>query len=78
MNKYAVYHVTEAPYSYSKDINTLTLRVRAAKDDIKKCIVYYKDKYLDNSPYEEKEMILAAKCELFEYFQTDISIFRNR
>ena len=78
MNKYAVYHITEAPYSYAKDINTLTLRVRAAKDDIKKCIVYYKDKYLENSPYESKEMELAVTCELFDYFQTDISVFRNR
>ncbi|WP_294154253.1 glycoside hydrolase family 13 protein [uncultured Clostridium sp.] len=78
MNKYAVYHVTEAPYSYAKDINTLTLRVRAANDDIKKCIVYYKDKYLESSPYDSKEMDLAARCELFDYFQTDISVFRNR
>lgn len=78
MNKYAVYHVTEAPYSYAKDINTLTLRVRAAKDDVKKCIVYYKDKYLESSPYDSKEMDLAARCELFDYFQTDISVFRNR
>ena len=78
MNKYAVYHVTEAPYSYAKDVNTLTLRVRAAKDDVKKCIVYYKDKYLESSPYDSKEMELSARCELFDYFQTDISVFRNR
>ena len=78
MNKYAVYHITEAPYSYAKDINTLTLRVRTAKDDIKRCIVYYKDKYLENSPYESKEMELVVTCELFDYFQTDINVFRNR
>ena len=78
MNKYALYHATEAPYSYAKDVNTLTLRVRTAKDDIKKCIVYYKDKYLESNPYEEKEMRLAARAGLFDYFQTDISVFRNR
>ena len=78
MNKYAVYHITEAPYSYAKDINTLTLRVRTAKDDIKRCIVYYKDKYLENSQYESKEMELVVTCELFDYFQTDINVFRNR
>lgn len=78
MNKYAIYHVTEAPYSYAKNSDTLTLRVRTARGDIKECVVYYKDKYLEDKPYEEAEMNLAAATELFDYFQVDVSIFRNR
>ena len=78
MNKYAIYHITEAPYSYAKDSNTLTLRVRTARNDIKECIVYYKDKYLNDKPYDEAKMELVASTELFEYFQIDVSIFRNR
>ncbi|MDO5517861.1 MAG: glycoside hydrolase family 13 protein [Clostridium sp.] len=78
MNKYAIYHITEAPYSYAKNSDTLTLRVRTAREDIKECVVYYKDKYLEDEPYKKAEMNLAESTELFEYFQIDISIFRNR
>ena len=78
MNKYGIYHVTEAPYAYGKDLNTLTLRVRTVRDDIDKCIVYYKDKYMENSPYEQKEMSIVAETELFSYFQVDINVRRNR
>lgn len=78
MNKYGIYHITEAPYAYAEDYNNLKLRVRTAKSDIGKCIVYYKDKYYVDSPYQKKEMTLAAQTELFDYFQTNVSTSRNR
>lgn len=78
MNKYGVYHITEAPYSYAKDYNNLTLRVRTVKNDIEKCIVYYKDKYYENSLFEMKEMKIVAETELFDYFEQDITTKRNR
>lgn len=78
MNKYGIYHITEAPFAYAKDFNNLTLRVRTVRNDIKQCIVYYKDKYMWDSPFEEKVMELVAGTELFDYFQVDISNLRNR
>lgn len=78
MNKYGVYHVTEAPYSYAKDFNALTLRVRTVLNDIKECIVFYRDKYFESSPYEMKSMDIVVKSELFDFFQCDINIDRNR
>lgn len=78
MNKYGIYHVTESPYSYGKDIDNLTVRVRTAKNDIDKCFVYFKDKYIENDDFENKEMILSAQTELFDYFECDIDNYRNR
>ena len=78
MNKYAVYHVLDTPYSYPKDKNTLIARVRVAKNDVKECYVYYKDRYDWQNPYNKKEMKVIAETELFTFYETEISVFRDR
>ncbi|MBU3158254.1 alpha-glycosidase [Clostridium frigoris] len=78
MNKYAIYHITEPPYAYGKDLNTLVLRLRTAKDDIKKCNLYYKDRYNFQDPYNACEMKVTARANLFDYFEAEISVARNR
>ena len=78
MNKYAVFHVLDTPYSYGKDKNTLIVRVRVARNDVKECYVYYKDRYDWKNPYNKKVMKVVAETELFSYYQTEISVFRNR
>ena len=44
MNKYGIYHSTDVPYAYGVE-NGLNLRIRTARGDINKVLVYYKDKY---------------------------------
>lgn len=78
MNKHAIYHIPETPYAYGKDINTLVLRIRTAKDDIKNCNLYYKDRYDWQNPYSIKKMKIIAHTTLFDYFQTRISVEKNR
>ncbi|SMC25073.1 Glycosidase [Clostridium acidisoli DSM 12555] len=78
MNRHAVYHITETPYAYGKDLNTLLIRIRTAKNDIKKCNLYYRDRYNSQTPYYVKEMKIVAQANLFDYFETEISIKRNR
>jgi len=78
MNKHAIYHITETPYAYGKDLNTLVLRLRTAKDDIKKCNLYYKDRYNFQDPYNSCEMKVKARANLFDYFEAEISVARNR
>lgn len=78
MNKYAVFHVLDTPYSYGKNKDTLSVRVRVARDDIKECYIYYKDRYDVKNPYKKKPMKIVAETELFTYYQTEISSFRNR
>ncbi len=45
MNRHAMYHVLDVPYAYGKDIDTLVLRLRVARDDIKECLVLYRCRY---------------------------------
>jgi cyclomaltodextrinase len=78
MNKHAIYHITETPYAYGRDLNTLVLRIRTAKEDIKKCNLYYKDRYNWVDPYDVKEMKIIAQANLFDYFETMVSVKRNR
>lgn len=78
MNKHAIYHITEAPFAYGKDLNTLVVRIRAASQDVKSCTVYYKDRYDWINPFEEKPMKVIAESELFDYFQGEISLKENR
>lgn len=78
MNKYAVYHVTDAPYSYPKDLNTLSVIIRTAKDDIKSCKIHYKTRYDWQNPFYIKEMKISDTNKLFDYYKADISVERNR
>ena len=78
MNKYAVFHILDTPYSYGKDKDTLIVRVRVARNDVKECYIYYKDRYDWENPYSKQAMNIIAETELFTYYQTEISVFRNR
>lgn len=78
MNKYAIYHITDAPYAYGKDLNTLSIVLRTAKNDIKKCEVYYKDRYDWSNEFNVIDMNKKNSTDLFDYYYGDISIDRNR
>ncbi|MBE6050273.1 MAG: alpha-glycosidase [Clostridium sp.] len=78
MNKYGIYHITEAPYAYAVDENSLNLKIRTVKEDIKKVIVYYKDKYVNNEGYREKEMTLTCESKLYSFYECEIQVYRNR
>ena len=78
MNKYAVFHILDTPYSYGKDKDTLVVRVRVARNDVKECYIYYKDRYDWENQYSKKAMNVVAETEFFTYYQTEISVFRNR
>lgn len=78
MNKTAVYHVLDTPYAYGKDKNTLSVMIRTAKNDIKKCIIHYKDRYDWDNGFDKKEMVLKDTDELFDYFSTDLKVYRDR
>ncbi|WP_139906037.1 glycoside hydrolase family 13 protein [Clostridium thermarum] len=78
MNKHAIFHITNVPYAYAKDKDTLTVRVRAARNDLTSCKVYYKCRYDFQGPFKVNEMKLFAQTDLFDYFETDIHVEKNR
>ena len=78
MNKHAVYHVLDVPYAYGKDKDTLVLRLRVARDDVKECSVLYRCRYDWNNEYKRKEMKIVVETELFTYYEVELSVHRNR
>lgn len=78
MNRQAIFHITDVPYAYAVNKDTLVLRVRTAKDDIKRCRLYYKDRYDWTNGYKYKDMTIAIKTSLFDYYEAEISVERNR
>lgn len=78
MNKHAVYHILDVPYAYAKDINTLAVILRTAKDDIETCIIHYKTRYDWENNFNIKKMEIKDTNNLFDFFEADISVERNR
>lgn len=78
MNKCAILHFTDVPYAYAKDKDTLTLVVRTAKEDIKECKIFYKDRYDWTNKFKEEVMYKYSATKLFDYYKIDICVDRNR
>lgn len=78
MNKQAVYHIPDVPYAYALNKDKLRISLRVAKDDISKCVLYYRCRYDFKNPYKAIEMKLFEENHLFEIYNMDVSIFRNR
>lgn len=74
MNKCAVLHIPLSEYAYAEDEHTIRLRLRAEKYDLKKCCVFYGDRVAPENPIPVKkmEMCLAARDELFDYYEAVI------
>lgn len=78
MNKHAIYHLPQTPWAYPEDESTLTLRLRAASDDIRRVTVFYKDRYDWTGPWCEADLEIMATTELFTFWTTQLRLRRNR
>lgn len=78
MNKFGILHLLDIPYAYAEDSNTLTIRIRTCKNDIKNCKIYYKDRYDYHLHYKSKNMYIVSETDLFTYYETSISVKWNR
>ncbi len=58
MNKAAVFHMAGMNYAYPLDMNTLVVRLRAARNDLKDVKVIYGSRYPRDgrAPYRVKDM----------------------
>ena len=78
MNKTAIYHLSDLPYAFPIDENTLRVRLQTEKNDIKEAYVHYIDRYVTSDNYTKKKMDLWLETELFDYYIADISQKYNR
>lgn len=78
MNKQAIFHITDIPYTYAIDENTLAVRLKAAKGDLKSCEIYYKDRYDWENSFKINCMELKKSDSLFDYYETSLEVDENR
>jgi len=73
MHLEAIYHKPYSQFAFPKDSNTLVVRLRAKKNDIKYCAVIYHEKY-NNSIRGKVEMKKTASDEFFDYFEAELNV----
>lgn len=78
MNQYALYHIADAPYAYAEDENTLTVRLRTCKNDLKSCEIFFKDRFEWDLPFDSKAIHVEETTELFDYYITTLQLESNR
>lgn len=78
MIKHAIYHISQVPYAYAEDENTLKVRLRCAKDDIREAEVIFKDRYDWENRGTPLKMIKISETDLFSYFEASLKVPRNR
>lgn len=71
MNKSAILHIPMSQYAYGMDESHVVIRLRTAKDDLKKCILYYGDRACRKTPviFTRVEMKIVAQAPLYDYYE---------
>lgn len=78
MNTHAVFHISDIPYAYGIDRETLFVKLRVANGDLKSCEILYKDRYDWSNPYLVKKMELAEVTEIFDFYEVNIKVHEKR
>lgn len=75
MNKSAILHIPLSQYAFAEGEHQLTIRLRAEKNDIKRCLLYYGDRVDPVEPIAVKEIPMkkVSTDDLFDYYETTIA-----
>lgn len=73
IHREGILHIPLSQYAYAPAEDTLTIRLRAAKDNLERCLLYYADRAWpapDPIPFTGPvEMAVTASDDLFEYYE---------
>lgn len=74
MKKEAILHIPLSQYAYAEGERKLTIRLRTAKNDIEKCLLYYGDRVDLCEPVRVKAMEMQKKStdDLYDYYETEV------
>jgi len=80
MNKHAVFHLPDSSYAFALNEKRVCLRLRTAKGEIKKCVLFYGDRFYHEQKVKmtSVEMVKVASDRLFDYFEADFETDINR
>jgi glycosidase len=72
--------MTDSNYAFAITESRVCLRLRAAKGEIKKCVLFYGDRYYPKPRIKMTglDMCLVASDELFDYFEADLETSYTR
>ncbi|MCX8131328.1 MAG: alpha-glycosidase [Clostridia bacterium] len=70
----AIYHSTYSEYCHAIDKNTFIVRLRAKKNDLKRCVVCFGDRMFQGNPVrmENVEMFVVASDRFYDYFEATV------
>ena len=76
MEKSAVLHKPYSEYCFALATNKLVIRLRAKREDLKSCYLYYGDRMDPHTPIDvtRVQMELAYQDEWFDYFEAEFEI----
>lgn len=70
----ALEHRTVPPYAYPVGPKTLRVRLRAKRGEVRRCRVFYDDRYVHEGSEKTTDMVRVATDQLFDYFQGDLHL----
>lgn len=75
MKKEAILHIPMSQYAYGTDEEHVTIRLRTAHGDIKRCQLHYGDRACRLTPiiFTKVDMKIEAESELFDYFEIELA-----
>lgn len=76
----AILHVPLSQYAFAESEHELVIRIRAKKNDLSECFLYYADRVCRKTPVEFKgmPMRICAEDAYFEYFEARIDLAYSR
>lgn len=71
MLKEAICHISDSSYAYALDMETLALKLRTKKDDMKEVILYYGDRYYNAQDVKmfPLEMKVTYRDDMYDYYE---------
>lgn len=80
MNRSAVLHIPLSQYAFAESESRLTIRLRTARNDLRKCTLFYADRCCRKSPieFEGIPMTVRFSDELHDYYEVTFDSPYNR
>ncbi len=78
MNLQGLFHISEIPYAYGVDDETLFIKIRVAAGDVKNATLYYKDRYEPSDEFTSIPMQKTSSTSLFDFYGTNVRVKEGR
>ena len=71
INRSAVLHIPVSQYAFALNEETMTIRLRTAKNNVEQCHIFWGDRACDRSPvvFTEEEMTVRWQDECFDFWE---------